>query len=128
MSRWVRDRDEYEHGSKWFADWHREALADLSTMIDIDCLGYCTICLEPLYIVEATRSKRRKTASVSEHLARSVRCLMYVVYRDDAAHPGEMLVDDRSTPRHYGWVLESEARDIFEAVRSDHSCRNDEVA
>lgn len=123
MSRWVRDREEYETGAKWFADWHREALGDLSTMIDIDCYGYCSVCLEPLYIVEATKSKRRKTASVCEHLARSLDCAMFVAYLDADTHPGQMLLDDRSTPRRHGWVPESEAADIFETIRNGHSCQ-----
>jgi hypothetical protein len=40
MSREIRDRDEFEHGSKWFSYWHRERGTDDDAMIDLDGVGY----------------------------------------------------------------------------------------
>lgn len=121
MSRWVRDRAEYEHGSKWFADWHRERLGDLCTMIDIDCYGYCPRCFQPVYIVEATRSRRRKPATVCEHLSTALHCVLFVAYRDEAK-PNSMLLDDRTTPHNYGWIADREALSVFATVRASHVC------
>lgn len=126
MSRRIRDRAEYETGSRWFADWHRAQLDDSATMIDLDGLGYCSRCLRPHYVVEATRSHRRKTAAVAENLARMLGSDCLVVYRDEVQHPGEILVDWRTGGGNLGWLPESAAWDVFEQIRAAHVCEEED--
>lgn len=121
MSRQIRDRHEYETGAKWFADWHREHPDNYATMVDVDGVGYCHRCLRPLYIIEATRSRRRKTAAVAERLADMLACECIVLYRDDT-RPTEILVDRRTAGELVGWVPDGQAWDIFQEIRSRHDC------
>lgn len=121
MSRGVRDRAEFETGEKWFSDLHRSWDDDM-TAIDIDLCGYCRTCTRPVYLVEATRSKGRKTAFVTERLAQIVGVPCVVVYVDDENRPGQVLVDNRTTGQIHNWMSEDDARLLFRALRNDHRC------
>lgn len=123
MSRQVRDRFEYTEGSKWFSDWHRDQLDDEAAAIDLDLVGYCKRCRSPLYLVEATRANGRKTAYVLEDLARRLCAPALVVYQDKTgAHPGEILLDDRTTGRNHGWLPESMVWSFLQSIRENHQC------
>jgi len=126
VSRWVYNEEEYESGSKWFARWHREQPEDDAKAIDIDLVGYCpaTDCLDPLYLVEATRATKRKTASVLERMGQLLEVPVFVVYQDrNGAHPGEILVDERSANRNLGWLPAADVWQIFLRIRHAHACR-----
>lgn len=122
MSREVRDRDKYESGSKWFCDWHREQPFDDAKMIDLDGCGYCHICMYPLYLVEATESQTKKTATVTENLGRLAGLEVLVFYRDLERHPGEFLVDHRSAGLKPSWLSTDEAWEVLMSVRRTHVC------
>ena len=125
MSINIRDKDEYLIGSKWYSDWHRKNLGNLSTMIDIDGFDYCPHCSEGIFIVEATRSKTRKTATVVENIARGLNIVAIVAYAGrDGDHDGQMLLDNRTTGDRYGgWMSEERAREILLEIRSRHVCK-----
>ena len=119
----IFDPDEYHFGAKWFADWHREQPDLDAKAIDIDLLGYCKHCLDPLYLIEATRGRNRKNASVLEHLGRMIGVPVWVVYQDKTgAHPGEILVDNRTAGTHHGWLPEDRVWRMLQAIRSAHAC------
>lgn len=123
MSREIRDRAEFETGSKWFSDMHRSWDDDM-TMIDLDGLGYCRRCTAFLYVVEATRSNGRKTAFVAEALAKELRVPLLVVYKVKS-RPDDVLVDDRLhrfSERPF-WVVDAELRLVFRRIRDAHTCR-----
>lgn len=123
MSRHVFDEDEYEHGSKWFARWHRDQSDDDAKMIDLDGLGYCPSCLDAIYMIEATRGRNRKNASVTEHNARKLGATCWVVYQDKTgAHPGEILVDDRTNAVNYKWLPEAIVWKMLKGLREAHHC------
>lgn len=125
----IFDPDEYHFGAKWFADWHREQPDLDAKAIDIDLLGYCKRCLHPLYLIEATRGRNRKNASVLEHLGRMVGVPVWVVYQDKTGgHPGEILVDNRTVGVHHGWLPEAKVWRMLQAIRSAHACAQQEVA
>ena len=128
MSRWIRDRDEYERGSKWFADWHRAQDDASAAMIDIDGLGCCHICYHPLYIVEATKAKARKCARGAESLAQLAGVEMFVFYRDEQSHPQEFLVDWRSARTNLGWIPQERAWLVLRSIRSAHRCPTNQKA
>lgn len=121
MSRWIRDRDKYEKGSKWFADWHRNQDDDSAGMIDLDGVGFCRQCSEPLYLVEATEGKTRKNATVTERLGELARLEVFVFYRDDSK-PAQILVDWRSAGINLGWVAEQQAWLVLLSIRNSHRC------
>ncbi len=130
MSRYVFDHNEYETGAKWFAQWHRDQPDDNAKMIDLDSLGYCPTCLDPLYLIEATRGRNRKPAHVTEHLGRLIETVVWVVYQDKSgAHPGEILVHQR-VPRdvNHGWLPENEVWQMLQALRAEHKCSEDRKA
>jgi hypothetical protein len=123
MSRWVFNEDEYETGAKWFARWHRDQPDNQACAIDIDLLGYCRRCVEPLYLIEATRSTTRKTAFVLERTGSKLGVPVWVVYQDKSGRkPGEILVDDRSSRRNLGWLPEAEVWQMLTRIRSAHAC------
>jgi hypothetical protein len=123
MSRWVRDRDEYEHGEKWFSDWHRSQDDDNATMINLDGVGYCPSCLRSVYFVEATKANGRKCADVTERLGQDAGGIeVFVFYRDDTRHPGQILVDWRSAKINLGWVTDEKAWTILCSIRKAHRC------
>lgn len=120
MSRQVRDREEYERGSKWFADWHRAQPDNSAAMIDLDGVGYCSACSIPLYLVEATRSKSRKNATVTEKLGAIAGLEVFVFYAD-CDRPGELFVDWRSGNCKQ-WMPDSGAWQLLMSVRRTHIC------
>ena len=122
MSRQIRDRVEYESGSKWFADWHRAQPSDDAKMIDLDGVGYCHICLFPIYLVEATKSKSRKTAIVTENLGKLAGLEVMVFYLD-SGRPGKFLVDWRSAGLKPVWRTESDAWELLMSLRRTHICQ-----
>lgn len=122
MSRWIRDSDEYERGSKWFAHWHRKQPDDSAKMIDLDGVGYCHICMFPIYLVEATKSKTRKTAIVTENLGKLAGLEVLVFYLDPN-RDGEFLVDWRSSGLKPQWRTESEAWELLMSLRRTHTCQ-----
>jgi hypothetical protein len=120
LSRYVRDRAEYETGSKWFADWHREQPDDTAGMIDLDGVGFCRGCYLPLYLVEATRSRSRKTATVTENLGKLAGLEVFVFYAPDDKHPDEFYIDWRS--RGSGeYMTPDRAWGLLVSVRHTHS-------
>jgi hypothetical protein len=131
VSRWVRDRDEYESGSKWFADWHRSQPDDSAGMIDLDGVGYCRTCYQALYLVEAARSKSRKKAPVTERLGAQHICPrcddhfggieVFVFYKDNK-RPDEIYVDHRSAGLNLGWLANDKAWQVLQSVRRTHIC------
>lgn len=129
MSREIRDRVKYESDSKWFCDWHREDQHDnTATMIDLDGCGYCPLCLMPIYLVEATDTKTRKNARVTEKLGELLGGVdVFVFYRDTEHHPGQFLVHHRTSGYRYGWISEDRAWQVLTSVRRTHYCqqRND---
>lgn len=127
MARHIFNEDEYEHGSKWFARWHRDHPENNATMIDLDGVGYCQACLQPLYLIEATRATKRKNASVTERLGELLGATVWVVYQDKAGgHPGEILLDDRTAGINHGWLSEERVWGMLSAVRSGHACAGSE--
>lgn len=129
MSRHIFDPDEFHFGAKWFSDWHRDQPDDTAGAIDIDLLGYCKHCLYPLYLIEATRGRNRKNASVLENLGRLVGVPVWVVYQDKTgAHPGEILVDERSAGINHRWLPDAQVWQMLQALRSAHRCAQREVA
>jgi hypothetical protein len=127
MSRQIRDLDEYERGSKWFAYWHREQPNDNAKMIDLDGVGYCHVCCMPIYLVEACRCNggyTGKTATVTYNLANMAGLEMFVFARDKQPHrAGQIYVDWRTAKRKLGWVTEAHAWDILMSVRRTHLCQ-----
>lgn len=122
MSMQIRDREEYERGAKWFADWHREHEYE-AAMIDVDGLGYCRSCSRPHYIVEATRGRDRKPATVCQTVADSLGVPCLVVYQDSERHPGQILIDWRNGPGILGWMpADPDGWDVFREIRAQHVC------
>lgn len=122
MSRQIRDRTEYETGSKWFADWHREQPDDTAGMIDLDGVGYCRKCSMPLYLVEATKSKGRKNATVTENLGRLAGIEVFVFYAPDQMHPDEFFIDWRSRGGKGQYMTPDCAWNLLMSVRRTHIC------
>lgn len=55
-----------------FSHWHRMALPDATTAIDVDLLEYCRECHAPLCLIEATREgDHPKPTIVTRELARA---------------------------------------------------------
>jgi hypothetical protein len=125
MSRFIYDEEEYEHGSKWFARWHRDQSDHNAKMIDLDSLGYCPRCLDAIYMIEATRGSSRKNASVTEHNGRRLGATVWVVYQDKTgAHPGEIFVDDRTNGVNHYWLPEAIVWKMLQALRESHQCED----
>lgn len=127
MSRQIRDREMYEHGSKWFADWHRRQDDDTACMIDLDGVGYCRRCSQPLYLVEATESTRKKNATVTEKLGQLAGIEVFVFYRDPA-RDGELCIDWRSAGLHLQWMSEQQAWNLLISIRRTHFCADRQEA
>ena len=144
MSRHVRDRDAYE-SDKWFNDWHRDSLGNEASMIDLDGLGYCQRCQQPLYVVEATRSRMVKAAWVADRVAHDTGALLLVLYKDERDMPGHIGFDLRygdglrskllstfglppAGTKKVWWLCEADAAHILRTIRSEHRCVESETA
>lgn len=126
MSREIRDEDEYERGSKWFARWHRQQGTDDDKAIDLDVVGYCPSCKGVIYLVEATRSTWRKNAEVTELLGQQIGARVLVVYQDKrGSHEDRILVDDRTLGRNHGWVDQSDMWKLLQEIRRLHTCQRE---
>lgn len=120
MSRYVRDRVEYESGSKWFADWHREQPDNSAGMIDLDGVGFCSYCRMPLYLVEATRSRMRKNATVTENLGKLAGIEVFVFYAPDEKRPDEFYIDWRSQGGPGEYMTPDRAWGLLASIRRSH--------
>ena len=122
MSRQIRSRAEYESGSKWFADWHRAQPDDNAGMVDLDGVGYCRVCSMPLYLVEATKSKTRKTATVTENLGKIAGLEVFVFYAPDERRPDEFFIDWRNRWDKGKHMAPSAAWELLISIRNTHIC------
>jgi hypothetical protein len=51
----VSSQERYEQRDRVYSNWHRQACARTSPMIDVDGLDYCLQCYTPVLLVEAAR-------------------------------------------------------------------------
>ena len=62
-------------------DWHRDAFPSTYHAIDLDLMGCCHLCREPLYLIEATTNPE-KGYSILRRLALRSNLPGFVVYHD----------------------------------------------
>lgn len=62
-------------------DWHRRAFPASDWAIDLDLLGACNSCREPLYVIEATTNPH-KPVTIMERLAQRANVPALVVLHD----------------------------------------------
>ena len=62
--------------------WHRRALPRDCWAIDLDLVGACKVCRQPLYLIEATRNPDKAT-SVLERFATMCDVPALIVWHDD---------------------------------------------
>ena len=77
MSRYER----YETRDLTFSRWHRYALNDRVTAIDLDMVEYCRRCRMPLALIETARDvgQGRKTTAVMNEVARLLNVVAWCV-------------------------------------------------
>ena len=95
MSRHINYPEHFTH--KVFNNWHRYALGDVVTMIDIDGLEYCRKCRAPLAFLETAedRGQEIKPVTVLRTLATQTGIPAYVILFtvDEAARARENWAD-----------------------------------
>jgi len=111
-----------KYADKWFCHWHRAQGTGSDKMIDLDGVGFCAKCSMPIYFVEATEQRDRKTATVTENIAAAGSWDVFVIYRDEKRHPGQFYVDHRTSGYRYGWVTTEKTWDILMSIRRTHRC------
>lgn len=77
MSRWER----YGTRDLTFSNWHRTALPDYCSVIDLDFLEYCHRCRKPLALIELARDvgQKHKPTRVMEELAKLAGIEAYLI-------------------------------------------------
>jgi hypothetical protein len=85
MSRYER----YETRDLTFSRWHRYALTDRVTAIDLDMIEYCRRCRMPLALIETARDigQPRKPAPVMREVARLLNVVAWTVLYTPTAEP-----------------------------------------
>ena len=62
-------------------DWHRESFSASDWAIDLDLLGACNSCQEPIYLIEATTNPR-KPVTILRRLAERANLPAIVILHD----------------------------------------------
>ena len=86
--------ERYDTRDRVFSHWHRRALPDFVTAIDIDFLEYCHRCRETLALIELAQDVGQsfKPTPVLERLARRANVPAYLIfYRID----GDSVIEAR---------------------------------
>lgn len=78
-------------------DWHRATFPADHWAIDLDLMGACHICRDPLYLIEATTNPNKPT-TILENLARRASTVAYVInHQAGEVVGGQMLFPIRHT-------------------------------
>lgn len=135
MSRRISHPEHFTH--KVFNNWHRYALSDDATMIDIDGLEYCRRCRWPLAFIESAHDigQSVKPVTVLRTLAKVTGIDTYVILFsvDEAARDREDWANACTSfrvrrvypPPETEWLTMNPARmDAFlMGLRRKHQCR-----
>lgn len=62
-------------------EWHRVSFPSTSWAIDLDLLGACNRCREPLYLIESTTNPN-KPVSILRNLARRSQLPAFIIWHD----------------------------------------------
>jgi hypothetical protein len=80
-------------------DWHRESFPATHWAIDLDLMGACNRCREPLYLIEATTNPE-KPYTILRKLAARAEVPALVIYHDSQVVIGGLLVHPKSHRLH----------------------------
>lgn len=66
-----------------FSQWHRRVFDDDAAALDIDLVGMCKRCNQPIYMIETTRADKKST-TWTEVIARKCQVPAFVVFYREA--------------------------------------------
>ena len=79
----------------------------------------------PLYLVEATRSRSRKNANVTEKLGQLAGLEVLIFYAPDEKRPYEFFIDWRSRGGKGCYMAPESAWNLLMSIRKSHICMAD---
>lgn len=79
MPRDIQNHDLYQ--DRTVQDWHRESFPADHWAIDLDLMGACRRCRQPLYLIESTTNPN-KPSSILLRLAQRADIPAFVIYHD----------------------------------------------
>jgi hypothetical protein len=101
-------------------DWHRRVFGEDCWAIDLDLLGACRRCREPLYLIEATTNPNKPT-SILFNLARRAHVPALIIWhdREDPTGARQIYPDrvDINAERLVGFITDLRSQHVSE-------CRN----
>lgn len=96
-------------------DWHRERFPRQAWAIDLDLMGACHICREPLYLIEATTNPNKPT-TILKKLAKRADVPGLVIFHDTTAVRSARMVH----PRVNAYPDEGAVHGLLVAIRTYH--------
>ncbi len=96
-------------------DWHRERFPNNNWAIDLDLLGACCRCRQPLYLIEASTNPNKPT-TILRCLARQADLPAFLIIHDNATITGGYQLWPTTTRLSD----EEQTAAALAAVRADH--------
>lgn len=116
MSQQIKHVDWY--ADSWVNHWHRDTFGEKAFAYDVDLMGVCARCLEPLYLIEATRSSEKSTTFLKK-LARRANVPAILVQHSNYAITRCSFVSLKGDTLIGG---EEELKDTLTQLRFSHDC------
>ena len=101
-------------------DWHRTVFGADCWAIDLDLMGACRQCREPLYLIESSTNPEKATSILSRLAVRADLPALLVLHRDGEIVGGKVVHAPRNPLDHRRLCGEGEVRRCIEVIRHRH--------
>lgn len=78
----VRIRNPELYANRTVQDWHYDVFPLDNWAIDLDLMGACSRCRQPLYLIEATTNGESKPTTILRSLAERANLAAFVIFHD----------------------------------------------
>lgn len=97
-------------------DWHRERFHHDAWAIDLDLMGACHMCADPLYLIEATTNPEKHTSIIHQLAKRSQVPALLIVHDQECVRYAEIVYPRPRTTLN----SETALTDYIVTLRQEH--------
>jgi hypothetical protein len=101
-------------------DWHRAAFGPDCWAIDLDLMGACKRCREPLYLIEASTNPDKPTSILWQLAVRADLPALLILHKNGEITGAKIVHAPRAPLNHAYLKGEPEVRRCLERIRSRH--------
>lgn len=108
-------QNDEQYADRTVEDWHRNNLPDYCWAIDIDLVGACSICRQPIYLIESTSSRCKATTILVQFASMTGLPAMTILHDWKKPLYAQMLT--HQAKRYHG---EDAIKNLLLDIRRDH--------